>query len=68
MKLTIGKKLVIGFGIILLAVLVNAVIILNSSIKNSNLNTQIIENYSPSETNVNYPVPRAQGVLSIKQL
>ncbi len=53
MKLTIGKKLVIGFGIILLAVIVNAVIILNSSIKNSNLNTQIIENYSPSETNLN---------------
>ena len=53
MKLTIGKKLVIGFGIILLAVLVNAVIILNSSIKNRSLNTQIIENYSPSETNLN---------------
>ena len=53
MKLTIGKKLIIGFGIILLALIVNAVIILSSSIKNSNLNNQIIENYNPSESNLN---------------
>lgn len=53
MKLTIGKKLIIGFGVILLALIINAVLILNSSIENSKLNTQIIESYNPSEDNLN---------------
>ena len=53
MKLTIGQKLIIGFGVIFLTLIVNAVIILNSSINNSNLNDQIIENYNPSESNLN---------------
>jgi len=52
MKLTIGKKLSIGFGVILLALITNAIIILNSSIKNSNLNEQITENYNPSQNNL----------------
>ncbi len=53
MKLTIGNKLIIGFGVILLALIVNAFIILNSSIKNGRLNRQITENYNPSQTNLN---------------
>ncbi|PLX13837.1 MAG: methyl-accepting chemotaxis protein [Marinilabiliales bacterium] len=52
MKLTIGKKLIIGFGVILVALIVNAVIILNSSIKNSRLNNQITISYSPSQNNL----------------
>jgi len=52
MKLTIGRKLIIGFGVILLALIVNAVIILNSSIKNSKLNHEITENYNPSQDNL----------------
>ena len=52
MKLTIGKKLTIGFGIILLALITNAIIILNSSLKNSNLNTKITQNYNPSQSNL----------------
>ncbi|MDY6800813.1 MAG: methyl-accepting chemotaxis protein [Bacteroidota bacterium] len=52
MKLTIGKKLIIGFGVILVALIVNAVLILNSSIQNSKLNNQIIEIYTPSTNNL----------------
>lgn len=52
MKLTIGKKLIIGFGVIFLAFIINALIILSYSIKNSNLNNQIIENYNPSQNNL----------------
>lgn len=53
MKLTIGKKLIIGFGVILLALIFNAVIILNSSVKNSKLNNQITEIYNPSQDDLN---------------
>ncbi len=53
MKLTIGKKLAVGFGVILLALITNAIIILNSSIKNSTLNEEVIQNYNPSQSNLN---------------
>lgn len=53
MKLTIGKKLIIGFGVILSALIINTVIVLNLSLKNNNLNNQIIENYNPSEYHLN---------------
>ncbi|MGC9374963.1 MAG: CHASE3 domain-containing protein [Bacteroidales bacterium] len=52
MKLTIGKKLIIDFGVILVALMVNAVLILNSSLQNSKLNNQIIEIYNPSTNNL----------------
>jgi len=52
MKLSIGKKLILGFGIILIALLVNSIIVLNYSVKNSKLNNQIIENNNPSEKNL----------------
>lgn len=52
MKLTIGKKLAIGFGVILVALITNAIIILNSSVKNSNLNEEITQNYNPSQKNL----------------
>ncbi|MFP4023783.1 MAG: methyl-accepting chemotaxis protein [Thiohalospira sp.] len=52
MKLTIGKKLIIGFGVILLALVVNAFVTLNTSLQNSRLNNQIIETYNPSTNNL----------------
>jgi methyl-accepting chemotaxis protein len=52
MKLSIGKKLILGFGIILIALIVNSIIVFNYSIKNSKLNNQIIENNNPSEKNL----------------
>lgn len=52
MKLTIGKKLAVGFGVILVALITNAIIILNSSVKNSNLNEEITGNYNPSQNNL----------------
>ena len=52
MKLTIGKKLFLGFGIILFALVINAVVTLNSSLNNSKLNNQIQENYNPSTDNL----------------
>jgi len=53
MKLTIGRKLIIGFGVILLALIVNAVVTLNTSLQNSRLNNQILETYNPSTNNLN---------------
>ncbi len=52
MKLTIGRKLIIGFGVILLALIINAVVTLNSSLQNSRLNNQIIETFNPSTNNL----------------
>ena len=43
MKLTIGNKLILGFGVILLALIINAALTLSSSLRNSKLNTEIIE-------------------------
>ena len=52
MKLTIGNKLVIGFGIILIALIINAVVTLSSSVQNSKLNNQIIDTFNPSTENL----------------
>lgn len=52
MKLSIGKKLILGFGIILIALIVNSIIVLSYSLKNSKLNNQIINNNNPSEKNL----------------
>lgn len=52
MKLTIGRKLIIGFGVILLALVVNAVVTLSTSLQNSRLNNQITEIYNPSSNNL----------------
>ncbi len=47
-KLSITGKLTMGFGILLLAFIVNAVITVKSSIENRNLNEAISELYNPS--------------------
>ncbi|HRW61839.1 MAG TPA: methyl-accepting chemotaxis protein [Bacteroidales bacterium] len=52
MKLTIGNKLILGFGVILLALIINAVLTLSSSLKNSQLNNEIIESYNPAQNNL----------------
>ncbi len=52
MKLTIGNKLILGFGVILLALIINAFVTLNSSLHNSKLNNQIQESYNPSTENL----------------
>ena len=52
MKLTIGNKLILGFGVILLALIINAVLTLSSSLKNSQLNNEIIQSYNPAQNNL----------------
>ncbi len=52
MKLTIGRKLIIGFGVILFALIINAIVTLSSSLQNSKLNNQIIEIFNPSSNNL----------------
>ncbi|MCB2197255.1 MAG: HAMP domain-containing protein [Bacteroidetes bacterium] len=52
MKLTLGRKLVVGFGVILVALITNAIIVLNSSVKNSDLNEEITQNYTPSQNHL----------------
>ena len=52
-KLTIGRKLGIGYAILILALLINGAITIINAISNSKLNKQISEIYSPSQENLN---------------
>ncbi len=65
MKLTIGRKLIVGFGVILFALIINAITILNSSLENSHLNNEIIENFNPSKNNL---VALRQQLVNSKML
>jgi len=47
-RLTISRKLALGFGIIILAFLVNAFVTVNSSVNNRQLNEKITNLYNPS--------------------
>ena len=51
-RFTIGKKLAIGFGVVFIALLVNAFIMINNSINNKQLNESITGLYTPSTNNL----------------
>lgn len=52
-KLTIGKKLWIGYGVLIFAILVNVILTITITISNVKLNKTISEVYGPSENNIN---------------
>lgn len=51
-KLTIGRKLSIGYGILIFAILINVIITIVITNANSNLNDKIANNYMPAESNL----------------
>jgi methyl-accepting chemotaxis protein len=51
--LTIGKKLGIGYGILIFSLLVNVILTITITVKNVRLNRVISEVYIPSENNIN---------------
>jgi methyl-accepting chemotaxis protein len=53
LKLTIGRKLYIGYGILILALVVYIFLTVRTTQKNAQLNEDITENYMPSEANLN---------------
>ncbi len=53
LKLTIGRKLSIGYGILILALLVYVFLTIYTTRKNAQLNKNITEIYMPSEANLN---------------
>jgi methyl-accepting chemotaxis protein len=53
LKLTIGRKLSIGYGILILALLVYVFLTIYTTRKNARLNKDITEIYMPSEANLN---------------
>lgn len=64
-RLTISRKLALGFGIVILAFLVNAFITVNSSVKNRQLNDKITTLYTPSTYYLN---DLRQAVVESKML
>ncbi|HEY4789293.1 MAG TPA: methyl-accepting chemotaxis protein [Bacteroidales bacterium] len=53
LKLTIGRKLSIGYGILSLAILINVVLTIVYTRKNVKLNDNVTNIYMPSESNLN---------------
>ncbi len=53
LKLTIGQKLSIGFGILTFAILINMILTIVTTSKNASLNREVSEIYGPSQTNLN---------------
>lgn len=53
LKLTIGRKLSIGFGILTFAILINMILTIVTTSKNASLNREVSEIYGPSQTNLN---------------
>jgi len=52
-KLTIGRKLSIGYGILILAILINVIITVVNNRKNARLNDDVTNVFMPSESNLN---------------
>jgi len=52
-KLTIGRKLSIGYGILIFAILVNVILTIVNTRKNARLNDDVSNIYMPSENNLN---------------
>lgn len=52
-KLTIGRKLSIGYGILIFAILVNVILTIVNTRKNARLNDDVSNIYMPSESNLN---------------
>ena len=52
-KLTIGRKLSIGYGILVFAILVNVILTIVNNRKNARLNDDVTNVYMPSESNLN---------------
>ena len=53
LNLTIGRKLSIGYGILIFAILVYVILTIVTTRRNANLNKEISEVYMPSESNLN---------------
>ncbi len=53
LKLTIGRKLSIGYGILTFAILVNVILTIVITSKNARLNREVSEIYGPSQSNLN---------------
>lgn len=49
---TISRKLGVGFGVILIALIINATFTITSSLKNRELNDKIVKLYNPSSDNI----------------
>lgn len=64
-SLTIGRKLILGFGVIILAFTVNVLVTVNSSIQNKKLNEAITEKFTPT---ANYLNELRQTVVDSKAL
>jgi methyl-accepting chemotaxis protein len=64
-KLTIGRKLWIGYGVLIFAILVNVVLTITITLSNVRLNKTISEVYMPSENTIN---SLSQLVLNSKLL
>lgn len=52
-KFTIGRKLSLGYGILIFSILLNIGLIITSSLRNVRQNKLIAEVYTPSETSIN---------------
>lgn len=52
LKLTIGRKLSIGYGILIFAILVNVILTIVITTRNSRLNNMISNTYLPAENNL----------------
>jgi methyl-accepting chemotaxis protein len=52
-KFGIGRKLSLGYGILMLFILINVVLTVTTSLRNVNLNKVISEVYTPTEANIN---------------
>lgn len=52
-KFTIGRKLSLGYGILVFSILLNIGLIITSSLRNVKLNKLISEVYTPSESSIN---------------
>ncbi len=53
LKLTIGRKLSIGYGVLIFAILVNVILTIVNTRKNARLNDNVTNIYMPSENNLN---------------
>lgn len=53
LKLTIGRKLSIGYGILILAIVINVIFTIYTTRKNAALNKDVSTIYGPTESNLN---------------